>query len=376
MVHIIDVSSLVSELPGDKPCGEDLEYDPEFGELQRAAQPKAEQQFGDTIIAAEEPDWRAVKEKGLSLLQRTRDLRVGVLLTRALLRTDGFRGLGDGLELVETLVRDRWDQVHPQLDPDDDNDPVLRVNTIANLCGQEILRPIHEAELVTARGLGSFSLHDLQVAKGEASPREGESAPDASAIDAAFLGCELDELQENASAVESALERARSIESVLTDRVGTSQSIDMDGLTSLLRKVREVLAAQLSRRGVGDADVPGGSDEGGGGHDRPGGPDHLLVDRCHRRARHAAGDLSLGAGGPRRNRSAAVRALKPAAAACPRQRWGLASQRRPSVSSSARCRASRARPRDRRRRRPVDGGSCARSSWRPRAPGSNPARRR
>jgi type VI secretion system protein ImpA len=52
----IDLDALLSPVASDDPCGADLEYDPEFGELERATQGRPEQQFGETIIPAEEPD--------------------------------------------------------------------------------------------------------------------------------------------------------------------------------------------------------------------------------------------------------------------------------------------------------------------------------
>ena len=57
-------------------AGPNLELAPEFGALERAAQGKPEQQYGDTIIAAADPDWKEVEEQALALLDRTRDLRV------------------------------------------------------------------------------------------------------------------------------------------------------------------------------------------------------------------------------------------------------------------------------------------------------------
>ena len=40
----------ISDLIAEAPAGPDLSYDPEFLALEQAAQGKAEQQFGDTII--------------------------------------------------------------------------------------------------------------------------------------------------------------------------------------------------------------------------------------------------------------------------------------------------------------------------------------
>ena len=52
--------SLLQPISADAPCGQDMEYDATFLELDRASQGKAEQQMGDTIVPAQEPDWKDV----------------------------------------------------------------------------------------------------------------------------------------------------------------------------------------------------------------------------------------------------------------------------------------------------------------------------
>jgi type VI secretion system protein ImpA len=54
---VIDVESLLQQTAEQPPCGPDLEYDAAFRELEQAARRKPEQQFGDTVVAAEEPAW-------------------------------------------------------------------------------------------------------------------------------------------------------------------------------------------------------------------------------------------------------------------------------------------------------------------------------
>src|SRR5262245_3205719 len=102
--------------------------------MERAAQGTPEQQYGDTIIPAKEPEWHEVKRCALELSERTTELRIGMYLTRALLKEDGLPAFRDCLALLRGYVENLWDKVHPQLDPDDDNDPTIRVNTIATLC--------------------------------------------------------------------------------------------------------------------------------------------------------------------------------------------------------------------------------------------------
>ena len=48
-----DMDALLAEISPDQPCGEDLEYDPTFGDLERAARGKTEQSMGDSVIPGE-----------------------------------------------------------------------------------------------------------------------------------------------------------------------------------------------------------------------------------------------------------------------------------------------------------------------------------
>jgi type VI secretion system protein ImpA len=222
--------------------------------MERAAQGKPEQQYGDTVIPAEEPNWGDLKRKAADLLSRTKDLRVAVYLGRALLKTEGLVGLADGLELLRGLLERYWEGVHPRLDPDDDDDPTLRVNTIASLCDPETVLPaVREAPLVSAAALGRYSLRDVQLATGAVAPPDGVAPPDIAAIDAAFLGCSLEDLQETADAVRRSVSALEGVESLLTERVGVARAVDLSALTEVLRAARQVLDERLARRGAGAA---------------------------------------------------------------------------------------------------------------------------
>ena len=73
--------SWLADVAPDAPCGPDLQYDQDFLALEAAARGKPEQQYGTTIIPAEEPDWPAPSSKSASaLLDRAHDLRVARLL--------------------------------------------------------------------------------------------------------------------------------------------------------------------------------------------------------------------------------------------------------------------------------------------------------
>lgn len=97
---MIDLEVLLTEIAPDLPCGPDLAYEAGFQELELAARGKPEQQFGETLIRAEEPDWNEVRTRALALFSRTKDLRVAVLLTRALRTLSSLVVWGQGCVLL------------------------------------------------------------------------------------------------------------------------------------------------------------------------------------------------------------------------------------------------------------------------------------
>jgi type VI secretion system protein ImpA len=148
-MSVIDIDQLVQELSADEACGPDLEYDPEMMELNQEAAGKPEVQYGDTVTPAVPPEWKVVKKLSLSLFKRTRDLRVAIPLLRSLMALHGMEGAADGLQLIRRLLEERWDFVHPQLDPDDDMDPTMRVNALSALAdGPTVVREFKDVSFI------------------------------------------------------------------------------------------------------------------------------------------------------------------------------------------------------------------------------------
>ncbi|QER96145.1 hypothetical protein FLG15_20490 [Xanthomonas phaseoli pv. dieffenbachiae] len=61
------LETLLAPLGDDAPAGPDLEYDPEFLRLERESAIRAERALGESVIAAEEPDWDKVQALALEL---------------------------------------------------------------------------------------------------------------------------------------------------------------------------------------------------------------------------------------------------------------------------------------------------------------------
>jgi len=142
--------------------GENLEYDAAFLALQQAVVEKPEQQFGDTIIDAQAPDWNQVEKQALALCDRTCDLRVIQALACAWTSQNGLAGYASGVRLALDALQKCWVGVYPQLVEDDYEDPLPRINAINSLADmQGVGRSVRNANLLTGAH-GQLSLRDAE----------------------------------------------------------------------------------------------------------------------------------------------------------------------------------------------------------------------
>ncbi len=191
---MLDLEALAQPASSEPPSGPNLQYSPEYANLERAAAGKPERQVGAAIVPAEPPDWRGVRDQSAALLVGSKDLRIAALLVRALIETEGFEGLAGGLTLVRRLVEEQWPTLHPMLDAEDNDDPTFRVNAMAALTHRDVLQAIRSAPLVTSKAFGSVSLRALDgAAQRPAAPAAGaggkpapQQGPSAGALEAAF----------------------------------------------------------------------------------------------------------------------------------------------------------------------------------------------
>ena len=262
----IDLKSLLSAVSDAAPAGPNLEDDVSFAELITAAKGKPEQQFGETVIPGEDPDWRQVKSLALGILGKTRDLRVGVTLTRALMVTDGVEGVADGLSLMRGWLDGMWDALHPQLDPADP-DPIQRTNTLATLDDYDAaVRAARDMPIVAAPRVGRFSYKDVLVATNKLPAPAGQTdAPSFAAIEAAFQDSSLEDVQKTAAELGRALESIVGIEKAFVTHVGAARGVSLSGLTAVLKGAHQTVSEQLAKKAPQAVDEAGGVVVGAGG---------------------------------------------------------------------------------------------------------------
>lgn len=262
-MSVLDIDQLVAPVSDESPSGENLEYDPAFGELDRAAQGKPEHVMGDEVVPAEVADWRAVFKQSQELLGQTKDLRIAIHLVRAAMNLHGPEGLSDGVAVIRGLLERHWDTVHPQLDAEDNDDPTFRVNSVMPLSDREgMLHDLLNMKLVSSKAVGRFSLRDVRVANGDLQPLASqESVPDMPLINAAFMDCDLDQLQADTGFIAKTLEDLGKTEAIFAEKIGAANSPDIDKLVTELKEIQAVYAENLQARGIG-VEMPEGAAAG------------------------------------------------------------------------------------------------------------------
>ncbi|SFE00295.1 type VI secretion system protein TssA [Paracidovorax konjaci] len=254
---MIDIEALLQPTADTPPSGQDLTYDAEFLALENAANGKPEQQFGDTVIPAEPPDWRDVERRAEALLVRTKDVRIVALLCRALTNTQGVRGMSAGVQLMAGMFARYWDDLHPL---PEDGDHFMRMNAVASLneiTGQ--LRDLRQQDFVKLPA-GAISVRDAEsVARGTTSDGGIKVSLDQLRIALAQAWQQGDE---SLRAWNAACEAVRSLQTTLRDQLGSSQLPDMDQFQSLLVALNDLVPH--APVGVAEtADASGQDDEAG-----------------------------------------------------------------------------------------------------------------
>jgi type VI secretion system protein ImpA len=252
----IDVKSLLREVSPESPTGADLQYDPAYMEFIASAQVEPEKQYGQTIVAPKEPNWRDVRSGCVKFLARTKDIGLTIKLVEASVRLDGFEGLNEGLALLRGMLEKYWTGLYPALDPTDGSDPLARLNILAGLEDSDsVLRPLRSVPLASSPVLGGFGLREIAWASRQSPPPKGVEAPKPETVETAFKETPADILKSRLSNLQQCMEHLGGIKTALGGYVGG----DAPEFGELLSIVKEA-AAQIEKR---TAPAPSGNPAGG-----------------------------------------------------------------------------------------------------------------
>lgn len=268
---LIDIDALLAPVGEDNPAGENLEYG-EVAELERQSTGSPGKLDPETreMVGGEEPEWRKVRDLATSVFAQTKDIRVAVILTRALLALNGLTGLGEGMRLIGRMTEQYWDTVHPLLDASENDDPIERLNAMANLDDPDgLIKALRATRIVESREAGFYTVRDLDIAAGRVAPEEGKQAPNRALIDIAWRTGDPQANAARRAAVEDALHAANGLVKLFRDKSNDAPSIDT--LREYLKRLKDFydsLADDATDEPAGEGEpasqTPGVAGTGGG----------------------------------------------------------------------------------------------------------------
>jgi len=166
---VIDLAAWLRPLDGENPSGEDLRNDPRFHDLLRALEPQVNVVYDDRnrpVSQSSTPaDWAAALARAEEMREQGRDLRLLIIVTRALSNQHGLAGLAEGLELISKSLEEFWDSLHPALRGGAPRDAALRrMNALLDLQNGQtgVLADLRQLPVFNSPGLGPISGRDLE----------------------------------------------------------------------------------------------------------------------------------------------------------------------------------------------------------------------
>jgi type VI secretion system protein ImpA len=116
----LDVDDLLKPIPGERPAGRSLAYEPEYDALREARRSDDQTNPGEWKREVKLADWSAVVALGTQCLrEKSKDLQIASWVAEALLHLHGFAGLRDGLGLVNGIQEQFWESYFPEIDDGD-----------------------------------------------------------------------------------------------------------------------------------------------------------------------------------------------------------------------------------------------------------------
>ena len=133
---VIELESLLAPIEGDNPCGENLRYQGAYDQIKEARREDEVLSQGAWSRELKVAEWPKVIQLSTdALLKKTKDLQIAAWLTEGLIKNekmDRWAGLRDGLKLVRGFHESFWENVYPEIDPEDDEGPLAaRANVLA-----------------------------------------------------------------------------------------------------------------------------------------------------------------------------------------------------------------------------------------------------
>ena len=266
-----DGQSLLQPISPEQPCGVSLDDSillssldalRLFGQVRSPEAPADPDSDEKELSKARPPlEWNKIRADALEGLNKSKDIRLLAYLGTAFLRTDGLPAFAAVLTTASQWLETYWPQVYPALD----EDAIARRNALNCFADpMAVIDRIWRLPLVTSRQHGRYSLRDIEIARGQATPGPLESKPEEAAIANAFGELSLEDLTALDSSVTAASAALTSIDARMCGEGGPEVAPDFGPLVTQFAKLGRFCKEQLASRGEATGDGAAAAGDGSG----------------------------------------------------------------------------------------------------------------
>lgn len=244
----LQLDNLARPISPEQPCGSSLEGTPELAAFD------AHRIFGLLVAPQEEPDWRGLRNRSLTVLTQSRDLRVLAHLAASVLRTDTLVEALGVFPLMHTWLTQYFDQVHPVIE----EDAIARRNALNCFCDRvAIVDPLRRLPLLTHAHVRSLSLRDIDIATGVQPNPDPDSAPRLeSEIATALQEADAEQLSRITDCAAAAEQALSAVQELMRDKCGESGVPDFDAIKIQLERIRRFISPRIvDRAAPGDVQL-------------------------------------------------------------------------------------------------------------------------
>lgn len=236
----------------EQPCGVSLEGTPELAAFD------SYRIFGLLVAPEDEPDWRELRNRSLTVLERSRDIRVLAHLAAAVLRADALVEALAIFPLLHTWLTRYFDHVHPVLE----EDAIARRNALNCFCDRvAIIDPLRRLPLVTHPQLGPLSLRDIDIATGAQPNPDPDSTPRLeSEVTTALQETDAQLLNRIVERSVSAGQALTAVQELMRDRCGESGVPNFDPIKIQFERIRRFISPRIAEVAASEASAPVSAD--------------------------------------------------------------------------------------------------------------------
>ena len=266
----LDGQALLQPISPDQPCGVNLDDSMMLSSLDALrlfgqarspeAPPESDGDEKEQAKARPPLEWDRIRADALDGLTKSKDLRLLAYLGTASLRTDGLPTYAAVLTTASQWLETYWPQVYPLLD----EDAIARRNALNCLADpMAVIDRIWRLPLVASRQHGRFSLRDIEIARGQATPGPLEAKPEEAAILNAFAELPLEDLTALEASVTAGSAALTSIDAKMRGEGGPEVAPDFGPLVTQFAKLNRLCKEQLAARAALSGEAGAEGAEGG-----------------------------------------------------------------------------------------------------------------